>query len=335
MIKSNMMPPKNLKPASKAKPAVKAKPSKKGNSKGSSIGSLFFLLLLSLLVFIAYIEIEGIPESIRPFIPPEIVRLLGLEEEEAPTQVSREPSPPKLTARGVAASEPAVPINGSVEEIVRTMRPDNFFRNKAPSEYKDQSLSNRIPYQKQAFHIMLSTFYNATPDGIGYLDLAYQAPNFYFARAIAMDSRTRTSYMDNLKSRVVDLYVTDSLTTVDGNIEFIVYGGIQQPNFNELSSMQLVPRSKINSEIIALRGLALTNQVRLAGIEKPIEEQVGNFRRVVLKVSTDADYPSLLNFADALRKSEIAFGVQQFVSRPAGPEKMQSSIEFVLYSALK
>jgi hypothetical protein len=334
MIKSNMMPPKNLKAASKAKPTVKVKEKKKGGS-GSSIGCFLYLLLLSLMGFVAYISLMGIPDSLRPYIPPEIVEFLGLGEEQQATQVLREAAAPKLVAKGVAASDPAVPVNGSVEEIVKTMRPDVYFRNKVPIEYKDQSISNRIPYQKQAFHIMLSTFYNATPDGIGYLDLAYQAPNFYFARAIAMDSRTRTSYMDNLKSRVIDLYVTDSLTVRDGNIEFIVYGSIQQPNFSELRSSQLVPRAKINSEIISLRNLALANQVRLAGIEKPLEEQVGSYRRILLKVNTDADYPSLLNFADALQKSEIAFGVQQFVSRPAGPEKMQSSIEFVLYAALK
>ncbi|MDR0517085.1 MAG: hypothetical protein LBH25_08585 [Fibromonadaceae bacterium] len=334
MIKSNMMPPKNQKPV-KAKPVAKGKAPKKSGSKGSSANILYFLVFC-IVGFVGYLELFGIPDELRPYIPPEAVEFLGLGEEVADTKsVSREAAGPKLIAKGTKAGEPSITTNGSVEEIVRTMRPDVYFREKSSTEYRDQSLSNRIPYQKQAFHIMLSTFYNATPDGIGYLDLAYQAPNFYFARAIAMDSRTRTAYMDNLKSRVIDLYVTDSLTARDGNIEFIVYGGIQQPNFNELSSMQLVQRSKINSEILALRSIAMANQVRLAGIEKPIEEQVGNYRRVLLKVTTDADYPSLLNFADALRKSDIAFGIQQFVSRPAGPEKMQSSIEFVMYAALK
>jgi hypothetical protein len=339
MIKSNLM---SSRPEKVAQPAaqrpkdtkVKSKPTKKKSSLG---GNLLFMLFILATVSVVYLELFGIPGFLRGVIPQEIVDFLGLSEETPATQVLRKAGAPQLTARGTRLDDPTIPLDGSVEEIVKTMRPDIYFKNKVLANYKDQALSDRIPYQKQAFHIMLGTFYKATPDGdgIGYLDLAYQAPNFYFARVVAVDARTRNFYREQLRAKVVDFIETDSVTTRDGPIEFSVYGNFQQPNVSELKSGQLVRPSKINSELMALRTLALNNQVRLAGLEKVIKDDFQTHSRILVRATTEADYPSLLNFAEALQKSDIAFGVQQFISRPIGSEKMQSTLEFVLYASMK
>jgi len=337
MIKSNMMKPdKPKQPDKKLNVGKKNVPDKSSKGGGGKIvANMFYMLLFAIMAAIVYLHVFSIPTFLRGVIPPAVVEFLGLSEESTATQVLREAGAPRLTASGRRSGDPSIPINGSVEEIVKTMRPEIYFRDKdlSSKDYREQPVSNRISYQKQAFHIMLSTFYNGTPDGIGYLDLAYQAPNFFFARAIALESRMLTPYIDNLKKRVVDLTMVDSSTVADGNVEFVVFGGTQQPKFNELKQTRLVSSSRINSEIMALRNLAVINHVNFAGIERPVEEKVGNYRRVVLSVNTDADYPSLLNFADALQKSDIAFGVQQFVSKPTGPEKMRSALEFVLYAS--
>jgi hypothetical protein len=293
------------------------------------------MLLIFLIAAVVYLEFFGVPGFLRGVIPQSIVEFLGISEETAAKQVLREAGAPQLTAHGSRLDDPTIPLNGSVEEVVKTMRPDIYFRGKVLTDYKELALSNRIPYQKQAFHIMLATFYKATPDGIGYLDLAYQAPNFYFIRAIAMDARTRNSYMEQLRSKDVNFVVKDSVTVKDGSIEFSMYGGFRQPEVKELSYANLVSPSIIKGEVMKLRSLAAANQVRLVGLEEPIEEEFGTYRRVTIKTTSEADYPSLLNFAESLQKSDIAFGVQQFVSRPAGPEKMQSALEFVLYAAIK
>ncbi|MCL2282361.1 MAG: hypothetical protein FWC26_03495 [Fibromonadales bacterium] len=342
MIKSNLMPsrpkaaipPKGIKV--KAKPGRARKP-EKSSGPLSSVTNIFYILVVFLIAGVLYLQFLGVvPAFLRGVIPPAVVEFLGLSEESAAKQIQREAGLAQLTAHGTKVGDPSVPINGTVEEVVKTMRPDIYFKDKQIITYKEQALSNRIPYQKQAFHIMLTTFYKATPDGIGYLDLAYQAPNFYFARVIAQDSRTRGSYLQQLRTKVQqDMIVKDSATIRDGSIEFSVLGSIAQPSFSELKTMHLMQPSRIKSEIMALRTLAISHQVRLTGWEKPIEEKLENYRRVVLKTATDADYPSLLNFAEALQKSDIAFGVQQFVSRPAGAEKMQSAIEFVLYASAK
>jgi hypothetical protein len=315
------------------KPNVRNKNSDNEKSGGGLIKNFFFMLFFLVIASVVYLELFGIPGPLRGKIPQSIVDFLGLSEETAATQALREAGAPKLTAFGVRSDDPSVPVNGSVEEIVKTMRPDIYFRNKDTLSYREQPLNNRSTYQKHAFHIMLSTFYRATPDGVGFLDLAYQAPNFYFIRAVSQDSRTRYAFMDQLRNKVADWMITDSVTYRDGSVEFSIHGNFQQPKLPEFRSLPLVEYSKVNSEIFALRSLAAANQVRLNGLEKPSEENLGVYKRVVLKTTTEADYPSLLNFADALQKSDIAFGVQKFVSRPSGPEKMQSVMEFVLYAS--
>ncbi|GHV13572.1 hypothetical protein AGMMS49938_08330 [Fibrobacterales bacterium] len=348
MIKSNLMPSlRSQKPKQSAKQVLgkpkplklkivpKKKSSDSGNGGGASLGSnAFYMLFFGIIAFVVYLELFGVPSFLRGVIPQEVVDILGLTEETTAKQVLREAGAPTLTAQGKRADDPTIPVNGSVEEVVKTMRPDIYLKGKVLTDYKEQALSDRVPYQKQAFHIMLSTFYKATPDGIGYLDLAYQAPNFFFARAVAIDARTRTSFMDGLRNKVLDLAMSDSATIKDGNVEFSIHGGINQPNFKDLKHQPLLDPAKINAEVLALRNLSIQNQVRLNGLEKPVEEKFGTYRRVTIKTTTEADYPSLLNFAEALQKSNIAFGVQQFVSRPAGAEKMQSGLEFVLYSAM-
>jgi hypothetical protein len=340
MIKSNLVPSSPEKSAPQAIKGIKIKSSSNkkyaNNRRSSSIANIFYMLVVFLIATVLYLEFFGVPGFMRGVIPQEILDFLGLSEETAATQVLREAGTAKLTAHGTRADDPSIPINGSVEEVVKTMRPDIYFKNKQLTSYKEQALSNRIPYQKQAFHIMLSTFYKATPDGIGYLDLAYQAPNFYFAHVLAQDSRTRASYLDQLRNKVMPgMMVRDSATSRDGSIEFSIHGDLMEPLHSDLKAMKLVPHSRVISEIMALRTLAIANQVRLAGWEKPIEEKMGTYRRVVLKTTTEADYPSLLNFAEALQKSSVAFGVQQFVSKPIGTEKIQSALEFVLYASME
>jgi hypothetical protein len=247
----------------KALKGIKSKPSKMSSRESSrsfgSGGNFLFLLFLILIGAVVYMEIFGIPVFLRGVIPQSIVSLLGLGSEETTvTQKLREAGAPKLTAHGTRSDDPTIPINGSVEEVVKTMRPDIYFKDKVPKEYVDHSLSNRIPYQNRAFHYMLSTFYKATPDdeGIGYLDLAYQAPNFYFARVIAIDARTRNFYREQLRTKVLTFTETDSVTSRDGSVEFCVHGGFQKPEFKELKPMRLVQPSRVKTEIMALRSLA-------------------------------------------------------------------------------
>ncbi len=297
----------------------KIKQSKK-KSKNKFVYFLFFLLIAAAV----YYNFFRTPQDEEAIVMPQASR-------EAQVAV------PQLIAKGFSVEEPVVPVNASVEEVVKTLRPETRIEGKGEWSVNGGGKGGegqRLPFEerpcpKQAFYLMLNTFYEATPDGIGYLDLVYRAPNFYFARVVAVDAKTRASYTNNLKSKGVALAVIDSASYRNGNVEFSLQGSIHLPAERKSG---LTQASKINSEILTLRSLAAFNRVRLAGLENPVEENFGIYRRVVLKTTTEADYTSLLDFADALQKSDISIGVQQFVSRPQGSDKMQSALEFVLYA---
>jgi len=320
------------------------KKTKSGKQKGETEGKkgrkfLYFLLIL-LAGFIYYKQF-GIPKFLLKEIPEDVAVYLGLIEEEPITAPPppREPPIPKLIARGFKVEDPAVPVNAAVEDFIKTLRPDVYFKDKNKLTFKAKSntsswsdelrmaLDNRVCLKK-SFYAMLNTFYEATPDGMGYLDLVYQAPNYYFARVVTIDASTRSSFINNLRAKGANLNIMDTVSYRNGNFEFSIQGSIRLPSEQRLGT---VPLSKMNPDILALRSLATLNGVRLEGLENPIEEDFGLYRIVVLKTVTEADYPSLLNFADTLQKSDIAFGIQKFSSSPSGSDKMQSVLEFVMY----
>ncbi|MDR2555329.1 MAG: hypothetical protein LBC64_07860 [Fibromonadaceae bacterium] len=329
MIKSNLMPPLSKKTAAGKQKGKAAKKS----------GKSFYILLILILAGFIYYKQFGIPKSLRDKLPEKVIAFLGLTEPEPEVvmQAPREIPVPKLKARGFSVIEPVVPVNASVEEMVITLRPDVYFKNKDKLILKEKAtpwpkelqlaLDSRVCL-KDAFPLMLNTFYDAAPDGMGYLDLVYQAPNYYFARVVTIDANTRNSFINNLRAKGANLKVIDTVSYRNGNVEFSMQGSIRLPSQQQLN---VVPHSKMNSEILALRSLAVVNSVRLEGLESPIEEDFGLYRIVVLKTITEADYPSLLNFADALQKSNISIGIQKFVSSPLEADKMQSAIEFVMY----
>jgi len=331
MIKSNLMPPLPKKTKSGTQ---------KGKAEGKK-GRKFLYFLLILLAGFIYYKQFGIPKFLLEKIPADVAVYLGLAEEEpvAPPPPPREIPVPKLIARGFKVEEPSVPVNASVEDFIKTLRPDVDFKDKGKLTFKAKSNSNPWPSElqmaldnrvclKKSFYAMLNTFYEATPDGMGYLDLVYQAPNYYFARVMTIDASTRNAFINNLKAKGANLRIVDTVSYRNGNFEFSLQGSITLPNEQRLST---VPLSKMNPDILALRSLAAINGVRLEGLESPIEEDFGLYRIVVLKTITEADYPSLLNFADALQKSDISFGIQKFSSNPLGPDKMQSALEFIMY----
>jgi len=315
-----------------------SKKTAKGKADGKKSRKLYLLLILLLSGFIYYKHF-GIPKFLLDKLPEKVTVFLGLTEPEPEVvmQAPRRIPVPKLIARGFSVEEPVVPVNASIEDMVITLRPDVYFRDKNklilraephpwPKELK-LALEKRI-FLKDAFYIMLNTFHEAMPDGMGYLDLVYQAPNYYFARVITIDAKTRNTFINNLKSKGADLKVIDSVAYKNGNIEFSLQGSIRLHSQQQLS---VVPHSKMNSEILALHHLAVVNNIRLEGLENPIEEDFGLYRTVILKTITEADYPSLLDFADALQKSNITLGIQKFVSSPLNSDRMQTAIEFVMY----
>ena len=342
MIRVNLMAaaeaaahPKPMK-AVKVKPEAPAKVEKPKVQKAPSESSHSFLtglvaILLVLSLGLAYLKFVGVPAPLQGKLPPALLAFLDIEEPIQPPDAAplpEAPEAPELVAQGERPARPAVPANGAVEEIVSTMRPELFIK-PVRTEYRELLPTEKVRYQKMAFAQMLANFYALTPEGLGYLDLAYKAPDYFYVRGLAGNPKIQESFLVKLKQNSRDFKVSSG----KGTPEFTAYGTLLLGAAPSGEALQLIPAAQLNKEILALRDLSLDARVKLVGLDKPQTTSYGLYQRSVLRATTHADYPSLLRLADKLKESPLRVGVLQFTSRPTLEGGMSSVVEFVLYSA--
>ena len=315
--------PKNAKPVKPAKPAkVKSTPSHRPSS-----SLLVFLLLVVMAGGTAWFYLEGggeqwvqtLLQKTRPQPTPE----------QAIPQPVAPPPPPQVIAQGPSTAPPAIPVNGAVEEIVRTVRPELFIK-PTRTEYRELLPTEKIRYQKRAFSQFLSTLYSMTPESVGFLDLAYKAPDYYFVRGMSLDSKAQAEFIQRIQKASREFKQVSSDSTLPSP-EFTVYGTFPSTAISG-ESFPLVPANELDKEIFALRDLAIAASVKLAGLEKPLSSTYGAYKRILLRTNTQADFPALLKFADSLHKSSLRVGILQFASRPTLSSGMSSSLEFIIYT---
>jgi hypothetical protein len=303
--------------------------------------NIVYGLLFLLVAFVCYLVVFGVPAPLSGLIPVAALDALGIEDASLPQAVASDKprARPEVTAQGVRGLGAALPVNAAVEDVVSSVRPETYLTAQDSAAFRAQSVVERIPYQKTAFWVMLATVYSATPDqGIGYLGIRFQSPDYYYLHGATQDRRTFILLQDRLRARVATLAVADSTELTDGGVEFTNYGHIKVPPVSG-KGMELIPSGKeVNQELLALRDLAKANQVQLAGLDKIDAATYGAYRRLLVRASTTSDYPSLFNFAEALRASDLRIGVLSLTARPetdrSGNTSMQSAIDFVLYSTL-
>lgn len=322
-----------------AKPVVaKASPAVRAPSRRSPVVPFLLVLILLLAGSAAWLVFQGVPPLLQGKIPAPVLALLGVEDSgapfvDAPPPLPAEPEPPpQVVAQGVPAARPAVPANGAVEEIVKTLRPELFIK-PTRSDYVELLPTEKVRYQKQAFAQILGSLYALTPENMGFLDLAYKAPDYYFVRGLAADPKSQESFLFKLKSASRDYKLVPATGAAAASPEFTAYGTMSLRAGASQEVLQLVPVAELSKEILALRDLALGVSVKFIGLENPSTAAYGGYKRTLLKTTTRADFPSLLQFAEALKNSKLRVGVLQFASRPTLDGSMASSVDFVIYSA--
>jgi hypothetical protein len=91
--------------------------------------------------------------------------------------------------------------------------------------------------------------------------------------------------------------------------EVAVFGQFSVPQVRLDAVRGFVPAAEIPAEVKALKNLAASNKVQLKGLEKPVVEDFGVFKRYAYNVSTTSDFADLLNFMNAFANSPIRMGV--------------------------
>ena len=87
------------------------------------------------------------------------------------------------------------------------------------------------------------------------------------------------------------------------------FGQFSVPQVRLDAVRSFVPAAEVAAEIKAFKALASSNKVTLKGLEKPIVEDFGVYKRYAYNVTSTADFADLLNFFNVFAESPLRIGV--------------------------
>lgn len=294
------------------------------------IGLLSVVLVLCL--GYAYLMFAGVPGALAPYLPEPVVASLGLvPPTTAPLATPAEPGTPAPTV--VATAKPVVPAGNSVEDVVKTVRPDMFYA-KERKEYRQLLPAEKILHQKMVMAAAFATFRAITPAAFGFTDLSFKIPDYFYARGLSPDTKTLRSFLDSLRRHSIEF---NEVPPPEGSktLEFTAYGRLNIPEKVVGERLALLTPSQVVQEMTSLDQLARNFQINFTGLDNPKVSEHGLYRRVLYRAQTKADFPAMHQFADALRASSLRVGVLQVSIRPSTNEGSVTVFDFVVYTSPK
>lgn len=313
---------------SQARPAAQSTTSR---SSSKALRTLSLVAILLILGFVGSLLWLGVPKSIAPYIPQEVVAALGLQLQESSNAVVV----PEASAELVATAETKGTniSNDAVEEVVKTVRPDVFYERER-KEYRQLLPAEKILYQRTAIAQAFTIFRAITPQGFGFTDLVFKMPDLYYARGLASDDAGQKSFLDSLKRRSTEFAMVQPPEGQKTH-EFTAYGRLAVSKPAQADVLNLMTATEASKELAALSALASKNGVKLQGLENPRVESSSLYRRAIFEAQTRADFPALQSFAEDLRKSNLRVGILQVVIRPSVAEGLITQFDFVMYTSPK
>ncbi|SIO10865.1 hypothetical protein [Fibrobacter sp. UWB11] len=261
--------------------------------------------LLAVVGFSAYLSMKGVPAALDGVLPQSYLNLIG-----AKSAAAKATSPAGPTAEQIAQQQEAVAkarAAMSARDIVGEINPQALFNNKRTS-YNSYLPLEKLSFQKTSLAQFLSFLNTASPDDIGFSECVYQAPNFYYLRGIAMKASSQHALMDRLKavSKQFQTPIASEAAT-----EVAAFGQFAVPQVRLDAVRGFVPAAEIPAEVKAFKSLAASNKVQLKGLDKPIVDDLGVYKRYVYNVTSTADFADLLNFFNVFANSTIRMGVSK------------------------
>ncbi len=261
--------------------------------------------LFAVVAFSCFLSIRGsVPAALDGVLPQAYLDLLGVKSN-APVKPTApaSPTPEQIAQQQEAMAKARAAM--SVKEIVGEIKPQVLFNNKRTG-YGSYLPLEKLSFQKTSLAQFMSFLNTAVPDDIGFSECVYQAPNYYYLRGIAMKASSQHTLMDRLKavSKQFQTPIASEAAT-----EVAVFGQFTVPQVRLDAVRSFVPAAEIAAEVKAFKALASTNKVQLKGLEKPVVEDLGVYKRYAYNVTTTADFADLLNFYNVFANSTIRMGI--------------------------
>ncbi len=259
-------------------------------------------ILLAIVAFSCYLSVMGVPAALDGVLPDSYLTLIGAKPGSSSATAHAGSTSPDASKQGDFAQAYAAM---SAKDIVREINPQVLVNNKRTS-YSSYLPLEKLSFQKTSLAQFMSFLNTAVPDDIGFSQCVYQAPNYYYLRGVAVKASSQHTLMDRLKAVSKSF---QSPVASEAATEVAAFGQFTVPQPRLDAVRGFVPSAEIAAEVKAIKTLASSNKVQLKGLEKPLIDDFGVYKRYAYNVTTTADFADLLTFFNAFAQSPIRMGV--------------------------
>ena len=257
--------------------------------------------LVAFVAFSGFLSFKGVPEVLDGVLPDSYLNLIGAKKSAATASAGPTAAEIAEQENAIAKARAAMPVNAIVGEI----NPQALFNNKR-TDYNSYLPLEKLSFQKTSLAQFLSFLNTAVPDDIGFSECVYQAPNYYYLRGVAIKASSQHTLIDRLKAVSKSF---QSPIASEAATEVAAFGQFSVPQVRLDAVRSFVPAAEVAAEIKAFKALASSNKVTLKGLEKPIVEDFGVYKRYAYNVTSTADFADLLNFFNVFAESPLRIGV--------------------------
>ena len=257
--------------------------------------------LVAFVAFSGFLSFKGVPEVLDGVLPDSYLNLIGAKKSAATASAGPTAAEIAEQENAIAKARAAMPVNAIVGEI----NPQALFNNKR-TDYNSYLPLEKLSYQNTSLAQFLSFLNTAVPDDIGFSECVYQAPNYYYLRGVAIKASSQHTLIDRLKAVSKSF---QSPIASEAATEVAAFGQFSVPQVRLDAVRSFVPAAEVAAEIKAFKALASSNKVTLKGLEKPIVEDFGVYKRYAYNVTSTADFADLLNFFNVFAESPLRIGV--------------------------
>jgi hypothetical protein len=284
--------------------------------------TVLLLVLLGLGGGAGYILFKGVPDFLGNIIPVESIEL-ALQKMGASPQPVVQPTSVNVPVATVKLD--------AVEEVVKSVRTQN--PKPAPKQYKQLTPGERVHFQKEMMATMLKRFKEITPSEVGFTDLVFKIPGYYYMNGMAENKTVLASFESKLKAlsgTYKSIPVKQGAIKGEG-VEFGGYGSIPSVSRNKNESFSLVDRASLNTQLANLKKLATNTGAPIQGFANPVVSKHGLYQRILYRARFKADFSSMIRFMEGLQNSEYPIGILQIAVAAGAEESMVTSIDFIMY----
>ena len=305
----------------------------KTSKKKALIGFLSFLLVF--VVFSCFLSIFGVPKPLQGALPSQYLDLIGAED---PSRSALTLSSGQTTTAGGSLEAQIAEANEAirrrealtVNQVVGEVNPTVLFNNKR-TDYMQFLPMEKVSFLRTALAQFLTFLNTASPDDVGFSDCVFQAPNFYYLRGVAAKPTSQRNFLERVKT-VSSEFKTPPIPENAPATDITAFGKFNVTNVNLNAVTRFVPAKDLVEELKSLKALASSNKVVLNGLDKPVVEDFGVYKRYAYQVSSTCDYPDLQLFMVALAESPIRAAVQKMELKFV-KKNMQTSMRIELFVA--